>query len=359
MRIFALIPAYQPGERLVSLADELQAAGCSVIIVNDGSSPDKRAYFDRASKYAEVISHARNMGKGAAIKTGIRHIAKLTATIAGGAALVVVDCDGQHLPDDAMKVAQEAANHPGSLVLGVRSVGPEMPLRSRFGNSVTRVVFKMLSGVYVSDTQTGLRAFDRSLFDALLDVEGDRYEYEMNVLMRFAKSGVPIREVQIKTIYLDRKNSVSHFRAFSDSYRVYAGMLRAADSHMIKFTASSLLSFLVDYILFNIFFFALETINYGEVISNVVARVLSSAFNYRLNCTFVFKSKGSAKTLLGYAGLAAFILIFNSVLLVVYTKMDLTPRIAKIFTEITLFIMSFLIQRFVIFRKKRKQSKAD
>ena len=94
----------------------------------------------------------------------------------------------------------------------MRDVGQKMPLRSRFGNTVTRAVFRLLSGVYISDTQTGLRAFDSSLFDLMLEIEGMRYEYEINVLMRLAKERVPIREVPIETIYHDRKNTVSHFR---------------------------------------------------------------------------------------------------------------------------------------------------
>jgi putative flippase GtrA len=353
LQVFALVPAYQPDERLVTLAQELDFAGCSVIVVDDGSSPDKKMYFDGASKYAKIIAHSHNMGKGAAIKTGIRYIAK-SAKATGGAVIVVVDCDGQHLPQDALRVAREAAANPGCLVLGVRDVGQKMPLRSRFGNTVTRAVFRLLSGVYISDTQTGLRAFDSSLFDLMLEIEGMRYEYEINVLMRLAKERVPIREVPIETIYHDRKNTVSHFRTLSDSYKVFAGMLRAADMPMLKFTVSSLLSFCVDFMLFNIFLLFFERYRFGEVISNVCARVFSSVFNYRLNCGFVFRSKSSAKSFFEYSVLAALILFFNTVLLVGYTKLKIAPRIAKLLTEITLFVVSFTIQRFVIFRNKRK-----
>ena len=169
--------------------------------------------------------------------------------------VVVVDCDGQHLPSDALRVAAEAEANPGGLALGVRTVGSDMPARSRFGNAVTRVVFRLLSGVYVSDTQTGLRAFDLPLCGALLAVEGERYEFESNALMSFAKSGVPIREVPIETIYTDKKNSVSHFRTFADSYRIYSHLFKAAKSPLMLFTGSSLLSFCIDYALFNLFYF--------------------------------------------------------------------------------------------------------
>ena len=93
-----------------------------------------------------------------------------------------------------------------------------------------------------SYTQTGLRAFDLELADKFLSVEGERYEYEMNMLMICAKEKIPIKEVQIRTIYHDKDNSNSHFRGFRDSVRIY--------KEILKFTLSSLSGFLLDYLLF-------------------------------------------------------------------------------------------------------------
>lgn len=101
----------------------------------------------------------------------------------------IMDCDGQHLPEDMMKLLEFAGAHRKALVLGVRTVGAEMPLKSRLGNKITRMIFRLVSGVKVSDTQTGLRAFDAEMIQKLLSVEGERYEYEMNVLMTFALAG--------------------------------------------------------------------------------------------------------------------------------------------------------------------------
>ena len=92
---------------------------------------------------------------------------------------------------------------------------------------------------------------------------------------------------------------------------------------------------------------------WGEVASNVSARVISASCNYALNCKYVFKNKGGVKSFVGYAALAALVLIFNSALLVMYTDVGLSPQIAKLCTEITLFLLSFAVQRFVIFRKKK------
>lgn len=117
---------------------------------------------------------------GAAIKTALAYIKK---EVWGNELIGIMDCDGQHLPEDMMKLFQSAWKHTEALVLGVRAVGREMPFRSRFGNQVTRAVYRIVSGVKVSDTQTGLRAFGVKLIDKLLLVKGERYEYEMNNLI--------------------------------------------------------------------------------------------------------------------------------------------------------------------------------
>lgn len=129
--------------------------------------------------------------KEPAIKTALGYIKDKTD---GVEAIGVMDSDGQHLPEDMMKLLAAASLNKEALVLGVRAVGKDMPTRSRLGNKITRNVFRMVSGVAVSDTQTGLRAFSPELVERLLSIEGERYEYEMNVLIKLAKEGVPIQK---------------------------------------------------------------------------------------------------------------------------------------------------------------------
>lgn len=124
------------------------------------------------------------------------------------------------------KLLETARRHKKTLALGVRSIGKEMPPRSRLGNRITRSVFKLITGVNVSDTQTGLRAFGSELLSEFLSVKGERYEYEMNVLMKCAKRKNPVEEVPISTIYRDKSNSTSHFHSFKDSVRIYKDILR-------------------------------------------------------------------------------------------------------------------------------------
>lgn len=218
-----IIPAYKPDEALVTITDQLWAYGCQMVVVDDGSGEEYQKIFDRIRDICIVLQHAENRGKGAAVKTALAYIKN---ELWDSGLVGIMDCDGQHLPEDMMKLLEFAGTHRKALVLGVRTVGAEMPLKSRLGNKITRVVFQLASGAKVSDTQTGLRAFGAEMIPKLLSVEGERYEYEMNVLMTFAKKKIPIEEVPIHTIYRDKNNSNTHFRSFVDSARIYMDILK-------------------------------------------------------------------------------------------------------------------------------------
>ena len=137
-----------------------------------------------------------------------------------------MDADGQHLPDDMEKLLMKATAEPMALIVGSRTIDRNVPWKSRMGNLITRRIFRMKTGVEVSDTQTGLRSFSTRLLDFMLDIEGERYEYEMNVLVTCAKANIPIIEVPIETIYHDKGNSCSHFRKVRDSVRIYRQLLK-------------------------------------------------------------------------------------------------------------------------------------
>ena len=190
----ALIPAYKPSVYLLELLENLSHLGFKIVVVNDGSGLDYEKLFFDCSRYAEVLHHKKNQGKGSALKTGLRYIYK---TYRADCIVVTVDADGQHLASDALSVAKVAEGSPHSLVLGSRKLGKNAPLRSRFGNGITRFVFRCSTGRKVYDTQTGLRAFDGHMIPNMIIIEGERYEYEMNVLLRLAKEKVPIIEQEL------------------------------------------------------------------------------------------------------------------------------------------------------------------
>ena len=212
-----LIPAYCPDDKLIALVQTLHEMDFTIVVVNDGSNADHTPVFNAVSAWAAVLSHETNKGKGSALKTGLEFI-KSTFTVPY--IVVTADADGQHLPEDILRVCEKAQENPGSLILGSRMIGKGAPLRSRLGNALTRFVFALSTGYRIYDTQTGLRAFSNGLTDYLLSVEGERYEYEMNVLLDATKEKIEIIEVPIETIYIEN-NKGSHYKVFRDSYMIY------------------------------------------------------------------------------------------------------------------------------------------
>ncbi len=346
-RTVALIPAYRPGEALLELLAQGKEQGLDLIVVDDGSGGDFAGLFQRAGEYALVLAHPENRGKGRALKTGMAEIQRRWGE---AVTVVTLDADGQHRIADALRVLREAREHPGALVLGSRGLREDhVPLRSRLGNGITRLVYRLSTGVRVWDTQTGLRAFGGELLPALLAIPGERYEYEMNVLLEFARRGIPIREVGIETIYLDG-NSSSHFDTLRDSCRIY--------KEIFRFSASSLLSFCTDYGAYVLFLRLARGwgLPYALPLSNVAARVVSAGVNYTVNRRLVFRSRAGVVRSAGqYALLAAAILLGNTLVLELLAEgLGVNPYWAKLWAELLFFFVSWFVQRRFIFGPRRE-----
>lgn len=216
-----LIPAYNPTDDLLKIIEELNEKKLSVVVVNDGSDKNYDSIFTKIENKAIVLKHRKNSGKGVALKTGLKYIRDNFKEYT----IVTMDADGQHTVSDAIKLCDYASKNKDTLVLGSRILSKTDPIRSRIGHAITRKIFSLFTGTKIYDTQTGLRAFSYDLVDKLLKINGNRYEYEMNMLLTFSKEGIPIKELKIKTIYIDN-NSSSHFKAFKDSYRIYKVILK-------------------------------------------------------------------------------------------------------------------------------------
>jgi glycosyltransferase involved in cell wall biosynthesis len=346
----AVIPAYNPDRKLIDLVTELHEKGiCNIIVVNDGSDEKTLSIFKLLNYYVTVLTHEVNKGKGAAIKTALRYIMNELPQVKG---IVILDADGQHKPEDAIRLLSEFYSRSSGLVIGVRSFQGKIPLRSLFGNTVTKYIFWFCSGKWVSDTQTGLRAFSTEMIPEMLKVRGERYEYEMNVLLTCAKNRTEITEVPIATVYHDSGNTCSHFRTIRDSALIYG--------NIFAFSGASFLSFFLDYLMFFplvwLFGFGF-TKGAALVCGNIAARIFSAAFNYYLNSTFVFQWKEKRlKSMISYFMLACMILLLNSVILYFLNcLLGLNKALAKLITEMTLFSISFLVQKFIIFNHAKKE----
>lgn len=221
--VAVLIPAYQPDAALVRLVEELRGRFAHVVVVDDGSTSGAEALEAVRPHVDAVVSHGRNRGKGAALRTGFAWIRENLSDAKG---VVTADADGQHRVDDICSVAAEVPSWQGGLVLGVRRFTGHVPLRSRFGNMWTRMFFWLVTGLAVCDTQTGLRGVPADLLGRMLEIGGDRYEYEMRMLVDARHHARRPKQIPIETVYVDGNKS-SHFRPLRDSFLTQLALLRA------------------------------------------------------------------------------------------------------------------------------------
>jgi len=222
MKKIILIPSYEPDNKLVKLVNYLSIEEVDIVVINDGSNETFNNIFKSIENKAHLISYKDNMGKGYALKEGIKYIKDKYKE---NYLVVTMDSDGQHTIKDAKRLMEYTENNQNVLTIGKRLRDKKIPLRSKIGNGITKFVFFLTTGVKVYDTQSGLRCFTDNLVDFMLDVDGDRFEYEMNVLMMCAKNKIKMKEIVIETIYIDN-NSGSHFNKFKDSYLIYKNIFK-------------------------------------------------------------------------------------------------------------------------------------
>jgi putative flippase GtrA len=341
--VIVLVPSYEPDERLVHLVADLQASApdAHVVVVDDGSGPAHRPLFDRLrGPGCTVLTYRGNRGKGCALKTGFAHVQRHHP----GQDVVCADSDGQHSVADVLRVAAALAAQPRdrpATVLGARAFTGPVPARSVLGNRVTARAFHLATGLRLRDTQTGLRGYPAALLPWLRSVRGERFEYELNLLLRAAAEHRPVEEVDIATIYLD-ENASSHFRPLTDSVRVLAPLL--------LFSLSSLSAFVLD----TIALLVLHALT-GSLLSSVLgARLLSAGANFAVNRRLVFGHRHRhdapvGRAALRYAVLAVALLAGNYALLRVLSGLGMGLLASKVLTEAVVYLVSFQVQRRFVF----------
>lgn len=346
-RIPLVIPTYEPERDVVELCGRLDSAGFQdIVFVDDGSGRQYREIFDEMERkyHCKVLRHAVNLGKGRAIKTAVNYVLN---DIPNAVGIVTADSDGQHTPGDIGKCMQALAEHADALILGCRDfAGKDIPWKSKFGNELTKKVMSFLCGIKVSDTQTGLRGIPHSLMVRLMNIPGERFEFETNMLLE-SKDEHDIVEIPIETIYDSRENHKTHFSAFRDSVRIYRVIL--------SYSAASMASMIVDFIVFAV----VNGQGLGIGASTVCARVCSSMINFLLNKNVVFRTKGNAaKQLLEYLALVVFSGSLSAFFISVLSKtVPMKILFIKAIVETCLFFFNYVVQRKYIFRKGREKRK--
>jgi len=221
LQVVVVIPAYQAAATIRDVITRTQAAvpPAQIIVVDDGSS-DGTGDEGRGTGVT-LITHPRNRGKGAALRTGIRQ-----ATARGASVVVTIDADAQHPPEEIPRLLQPILEGRSDLVLGARKRDQAMPISRRFTNWLSATLASRIGGQPVRDAQTGFRAFTRAVTERVQPA-GDRYEYEANFLLDALRGGFRVVSIDVPTIYGAR----SHFRAWGDTWRMarafagYAGRI--------------------------------------------------------------------------------------------------------------------------------------
>lgn len=344
-----IIPAYEPDEHMINLLTELSKTR-TVIVVDDGSGFGYDDIFQKAEeligKNGTVIRYSENRGKGYALRTAFKFVLREYKEAIG---VVTADSDGQHSVEALEKVTLALQGNPTAFILGSRNFDDEsVPFKSSFGNKITRMLLSVLSGIKISDTQTGLRGIPISFLETLSEMNGDRFEYEMQMLIEATKRFCVV-EVPITTVYIDR-NRKTHFRAIKDSFRIYRIVL----NEIFRFALSSLLAFCVDIIVF--WTMCRVLVQLAEWIripmATVCARAVSVCVNYMVNKYVVFGRKDANKgTVLKYILLSASVmglsLLFTT--LIVCVTDGISPVIIKVIVDTCLFALSFIVQKRFIF----------
>ena len=349
-----LIPSLEPDNRLPSYIRKLSENGFGhIVVVDDGSSDSYQHIFTEveSTERATVLHHDVNRGKGVALKTGYQYILQ---HLSDAEIIITADADGQHTVPDCIRLAEEARKGEKALYLGSRDFTlPNIPPKSRSGNRITSAVFKLLYGQYLPDTQTGLRAFRREELPFMIGVEGERFEYEMKVLIACSRAGIKMIPVCIDTIY-ENENEGTHFHPIRDSIRIYRVILGS----FIKFMASSLVCVALDQGIFNLL--NLVVFANGEkknasiiLLCTITARVISATVNFLLNRNVVFGSRGNTgKAFSRYVVLAAIIMLLSAggTWLLGLTGMSSTA--AKLIVDTLLYFVSYRFQQQWVFKEE-------
>ena len=334
-----LIPSLNPRENIISIVNELKEVKFNnIFIIDDGSKKETKKNFDIVKeKYnVKIIIHKENKGKGASLKDGIKYI-KNNTKLKG---IVTMDSDGQHLIKDVEKVVNEM--NEDDIIFGVRDFDKKkVPFRNKFGNKFSSWYLNIVSGKKISDTQTGLRGIPRKYFDISIKTDGNRYDYEMNVLMKWCKDKTcNIISVPIETIY-DEEN-VSYFNPILDSIRIYRDFF--------KNIVSSIICSILDIVLF---WLILDVFNLCNVFwSNMISRIVSGFFDFFINKFWVFKNKDSKESreeFTKYFILFIVQMFMNSIAVDLLSRIFTYVILIKIIINTIIYLINYFIKKRFVF----------
>jgi len=344
-RLAVVIPAYRPSAGLVDLVRKLSERGLPIVVVDDGGGSGFAETFEAVAQLpgVELLRHAVNLGKGAALKTAFNHALCAYPDLAG---VVTADADGQHAVKDILRIAEELLRAPDTTVFGVRKFGGSVPLRSKIGNNISRYAYRLLIGIKLTDTQTGLRGIPRRLMEYCLTIRSNRYEFETEQLAVLKSEQIAMREIPIETIYID-DNRKSHFRPLLDSAKIYFVLLR--------YSLASVITYVTDLLVFWIVFSSTQQI----LLSNMSARVIALWVQLALLQSFVFRRNVNLRIFLTYIALVFVSGFMSSALQFQLLQFLPVPLAVKIIADTLFFVFNFLFIRDIIFGRWAREATED
>lgn len=216
--VCAVIPTYQNAKTLLKVVADVHRVVDTVFVVDDGSNDGTAALLDKATgneRPEKVLTHPKNCGKGAALKTGLTY-----ARQQGFRYAVTVDADGQHRADDIPALLKAVEEEPDALAIGSRGLQHEnMPAKSTFANRFSNFWFALQTLQRLPDTQSGLRVYPLRYLHGLRWMSA-RYEAELTLLVFSAWAGVKLLPVPVSVYYPPRDQRVTHFRPGRDFTRI-------------------------------------------------------------------------------------------------------------------------------------------
>lgn len=340
MNFALIIPTYLPNNEFLELINSFSKLRFSkIIIINDGSGKNYSSLFEEITKInkVKVLTHHKNKGKGAALKTGFLECIN-NNNFEG---VITADADGQHSVSDVQKLLELFRKNHRNIILGSRRFSGSVPFRSRFGNIITNLIFKIIFRKTINDTQTGLRALPINFCRDIVYISSNGYEFEMDMLIKAVRSDYKILEQEIQTIYIDNNKS-SHFNPLIDSMKIYFALLR--------FSLSSLITYLIDYTVFIVCYQFSENIGLSTMFARSVALPIYLFLNYEI----VFRVNPFKMIMLIKLIISVIITGYISYYCQLWLSntLDLNISIGKIIVESILFFLSFFIMRDFIFTKE-------
>ena len=359
MNYVVAIPALEPEQKLIAYVNDLLSAGIKkIIVINDGSSAVCNPIFDSIGALDDciVLTHSVNMGKGAAIKTALKYYSE---NLSGFGGIITADCDGQHSVPDVLRMCNAMDENPGAFVLGCRDFGEGTPGRSMAGNKITSFLMRLLYGITLTDTQTGLRGLPSVMIEPLINISGNRYEYELNMLIYAKSHCFPFVTITIETIYFDN-NSGSHYRPFIDSIRIFGRVL----SGLVGFCGSAICSGTLDILIYFLMVdFVVCNLNSGArlFIAAVTARLFSSAVNFMLNRRLPQVQNTSISSTMPkyYILLICQLMISYVCVYSLHTLTNMDEKLFKVLVDIILALFSYQIQMRWVFCNRNIDSPAE